>query len=458
MAQNFKHVSHIKSSLPREVVEGEFYGLTPTADESSPVKINIAKRPTADKLINGEIAVNYLKGHETLTIKNTEDEIVGFVNENEFYDAQEIIAGAMTQEKEERTADISRLEGKFGDVEEIQNDVAELEYVVSSSLNDLNSRINKKETSDEEFKEKLNEKELVIASALNDLNSRISDSSEQVEDLATSVDERFERLGENINDIELVISSSLNDLNSRISDSSEQVEDLATSVDERINDIELVVSSSLNDLNNRIKDLDSVNEEVSALKATIKALSNVISKGHDYVDLGLPSGTLWAKMNVGASSETDYGNYYMYGMGSKTYDSTDTPYAGTENPLAISADTAAQVWGGMWHTPTRAQILELVNNTTFEWVTNFNGTNVNGGKFTASNGNYVFFPATGYYSGDDIEGATPGVFSGEGSGTSIWSSTTGSGNDVYTYNINDGENFSEWYGRSQGNSVRPVIG
>ena len=415
MAQNFKHVSHIKSSLPREVVEGEFYGLTPTADESSPVKINIAKRPTADKLINGEIAVNYLKGHETLTIKNTEDEIVGFVNENEFYDAQEIIAGAMTQEKEERTADISRLEGKFGDVEEIQNDVAELEYVVSSSLNDLNSRINKKETSDEEFKEKLNEKELVIASALNDLNSRISDSSEQVEDLATSVDER-------------------------------------------INDIELVVSSSLNDLNNRIKDLDSVNEEVSALKATIKALSNVISKGHDYVDLGLPSGTLWAKMNVGANSETAYGNYYMYGMGTKTYDSTDTPYAGTENPLAISADTAAQVWGGMWHTPTRAQILELVNNTTFEWVTNFNGTNVNGGKFTASNGNYVFFPATGYYSGDDIEGATPGVFSGEGSGTSIWSSTTGSGNDVYTYNINDGENFSEWYGRSQGNSVRPVIG
>ena len=415
MAQNFKHVSHIKSSLPREVVEGEFYGLTPTADESSPVKINIAKRPTADKLINGEIAVNYLKGHETLTIKNTEDEIVGFVNENEFYDAQEIIAGAMTQEKEERIADISRLEGKFGDVEEIQNDVAELEYVVSSSLNDLNSRINKKETSDEEFKEKLNEKELVIASALNDLNSRISDSSEQVEDLATSVDER-------------------------------------------INDIELVVSSSLNDLNNRIKDLDSVNEEVSALKATIKALSNVISKGHDYVDLGLPSGTLWAKMNVGANSETAYGNYYMYGMGTKTYDSTDTPYAGTENPLAISADTAAQVWGGMWHTPTRAQILELVNNTTFEWVTNFNGTNVNGGKFTASNGNYVFFPATGYYSGDDIEGATPGVFSGEGSGTSIWSSTTGSGNDVYTYNINDGENFSEWYGRSQGNSVRPVIG
>ena len=32
--------------------------------------------------------------------------------------------------------------------------------------------------------------------------------------------------------------------------------------------------------------------------------------GHEYVDLGLASGTKWATMNVGASSETDYGNYY----------------------------------------------------------------------------------------------------------------------------------------------------
>jgi len=73
---------------------------------------------------------------------------------------------------------------------------------------------------------------------------------------------------------------------------------------------------------------------------------NDLFMGHAHVDLGLPSGTLWATMNVGATSETDYGNYYMYGMGSKTYDSTDTPYAGTEDPLAASADTAAQVWGG----------------------------------------------------------------------------------------------------------------
>ena len=106
--------------------------------------------------------------------------------------------------------------------------------------------------------------------------------------------------------------------------------------------------------------------------------------GHQYVDLGLPSGTKWATMNVGALSETDYGNHYMYGMGSKTYDSTDTPYAGTENPLASSADTAAQVWGGSWHMPTRAQMQELTANTTYQWVTNYKGSGINGGTFTAT--------------------------------------------------------------------------
>ena len=118
--------------------------------------------------------------------------------------------------------------------------------------------------------------------------------------------------------------------------------------------------------------------------------------GHAYVDLGLPSGTLWATMNVGANSVTDYGNYYMYGMGSKTYDSTDTPYAGTEDPLATSADTAAQVWGGEWHMPTSAQMDELIDNTNNEWTT---VNNVNGYKFTSKtdSSKYIFLPAAGLW-------------------------------------------------------------
>ena len=121
--------------------------------------------------------------------------------------------------------------------------------------------------------------------------------------------------------------------------------------------------------------------------------------GHAYVDLGLPSGTKWATMNVGASSETDYGNYYQYGKGAAQYAATsgDSDYSGTEDPLATSADTAAQVWGGEWHMPTRAQMQELRANTTYQWVANYNDSGINGNLFTAQNGNSIFLPAGGHW-------------------------------------------------------------
>lgn len=136
--------------------------------------------------------------------------------------------------------------------------------------------------------------------------------------------------------------------------------------------------------------------------------------GHEYVDLGLPSGTKWAKCNVGATSESEYGNYYQYGKGADTYQVTSgqSNYTGTENPLATSADTAAQVWGGNWHMPTEIQCEELIENTTYEWTT-ING--VNGGKFTAQNGNYIFIPAAGRYEDSSLNY--------EGSFGYIWSST-----------------------------------
>lgn len=124
-----------------------------------------------------------------------------------------------------------------------------------------------------------------------------------------------------------------------------------------------------------------------------------------FVDLGLPSGTLWAKCNVGAATETDYGNYYMYGKGSRQYNSSDSKYTGTENPLASGVDTATQVVGALWHMPTKTQFDELIANTTYTWETNFNGSGVKGSKFTAANGNYVFFPAAG----DIREGRTENV-------------------------------------------------
>ena len=171
--------------------------------------------------------------------------------------------------------------------------------------------------------------------------------------------------------------------------------------------------------------------------------------GHAYVDLGLPSGTKWATMNVGASSETDYGNYYQYGKGAAQYAETygGSIYSGVENPLATSADTAAQVWGSSWHMPTQTQFEELTANTTYEWTT-IGG--VSGGKFTAQNGNYVFFPAAGRWH-DGRQGDV-------GNGGYYWgSSPDGSDYAFYLY-FDDGFTNVDDYHREFGCPVRPVVG
>lgn len=174
--------------------------------------------------------------------------------------------------------------------------------------------------------------------------------------------------------------------------------------------------------------------------------------GHEYVDLGLPSGTKWATMNVGASSETDYGNYYQYGKGAAQYAATsgDSNYGGTEDPLDSSVDTASQVWGGSWHMPTRAQIQELTANTTYQWVTNYKGSGINGGTFTATNGAVLFIPAAGYWN----NGSQYSV----GNYGEYWGSSPNGSSYAYTLYFNDGNKDVGSNNRKYGYSVRPVVG
>lgn len=131
---------------------------------------------------------------------------------------------------------------------------------------------------------------------------------------------------------------------------------------------------------------------------------------HEYVDLGLPSGNLWAKTNVGAVNEYDYGNYYAYGetqtknyylLGNyKWYDQDYNKYTkyGEEynnvlHSLLEEDDVAAKKWGKMWHTPIHSDYIELLENCTSTWEEK-NG--VWGRKLTGVNGNSVFFPAAGF--------------------------------------------------------------
>ena len=138
---------------------------------------------------------------------------------------------------------------------------------------------------------------------------------------------------------------------------------------------------------------------------------------HEYVDLGLPSGLLWATCNIGADSPQDYGDYFAWGetQTKYTYDwstyqycngsgSTLTKYCnnscygynGFIDNLTIllpEDDVATANWGTGWRMPTKEEWIELYYNTASIWTTQ-NG--VNGRLFTASNGNSLFLPAAGY--------------------------------------------------------------
>ena len=138
--------------------------------------------------------------------------------------------------------------------------------------------------------------------------------------------------------------------------------------------------------------------------------------GHDYVDLGLPSGLLWATCNVGAESPEDYGDYFAWGETTTkdTYDwstyqycmgdwntltkycsYSDYGYNGFEDNLTTllpEDDAATANWGNGWRMPTQEEWQELFDNTTSMWTTM---NDVNGRLFTATNGNTLFLPAAG---------------------------------------------------------------
>lgn len=165
---------------------------------------------------------------------------------------------------------------------------------------------------------------------------------------------------------------------------------------------------------------------------------------YKYVDLGLPSGTLWATMNVGATNITDYGNYYMYGMGNDTYDSADT----------ISdyyRDTASEEWGqSEWHTPTKQQFEELIDNTTSSWKTNYQNSNINGILFTSqNNGNSVFFPATGEKYNNQLRDVNEYGY--------YWSSSSNGSENAYNMQFfNNDDQYIQYNQKTLGFSVRPV--
>ena len=177
--------------------------------------------------------------------------------------------------------------------------------------------------------------------------------------------------------------------------------------------------------------------------------------GHDWVDLGLPSGLKWATCNVGANTPEEYGNYYAWGetttKSSYTEDNSLT-YGKDMGDISgnVNYDAATANWGSNWRMPTNAEVEELLEECTWTWTTQ---SGVIGMKVTGLNGKSIFLPAAGHCYGSSRR------YVGE-SGY-YWSSTPDyDAHSARDFSFLSGNSFCNtgWFSRLVGWSVRPVSG
>lgn len=237
--------------------------------KSAVVENGAPKLPTTSQLELGEIAINFADGYETLSIKNNNDEIVTFTNDNYWINKEQAIAAALN-DLNDRITSLSLSDDYAaaaqgtpplaGDtyetaISKLHKVIVDDELITSSALNDLNSRIDNLSLSEdyvatdvgyepasgdtyEEAISKLHgailENELTTSAALNDLNARVSDivvpdvilsedyepSSLSNQDLflepGDSYETAFSKLEKTINDNENITSAALTDLDSRL--------------------------------------------------------------------------------------------------------------------------------------------------------------------------------------------------------------------------------------------------
>ena len=197
--------------------------------------------------------------------------------------------------------------------------------------------------------------------------------------------------------------------------------------------------------------------------------SYTVINGHRFIDLGLPSGALWAETNIGAATAVDYGDYFAWGeTAPKSVYSWDayvhghssssfSKYNTTDHKTTLEPeDDAAYVnWESPCRMPTSGEMAELADtlNCTWTWttVTKADSTTVNGYKVVSrKNGNSIFLPASGY----NVDETTK-----RGSHTYYWTSTLYS-NNIAAYNLYF---YSRYYSgtssndRNRGYAIRPVV-
>lgn len=201
-------------------------------------------------------------------------------------------------------------------------------------------------------------------------------------------------------------------------------------------------------------------DQTNKINQIIDYLNIKYGDAYDYVDLGLPSGLLWATRNVGANNPWEYGKYFQWGATeghegdeAKAHSEWSTcPWGQSTPPLATldaEHDAATVNMGDDWRMPTKDDFQELCDNTISEWTTM---SGINGKKFTSksNSNNSIFIPAAGRYYTKTLNNAGYNAY--------VWSSSLYTSKDfAYVLGFNKSNDSPQGSGyRHYGFSVRGV--
>ena len=300
-----------------------------------------------------------------------------------------------------------------------------------------------------------------LADNSRDLNAKLADIKTAIEAINTSIGTGFTLERDALTALSTklleVIASNANSEAEKLNLLADAIEALTGNLEE--------ADLALLDLLKQLKEAIEARTDYSGIIAAIRSLLPYPEA--EYVDLGLS--VKWAKWNVGAKSETDYGSYFAWGETTPKedynmdtykwakYDKDSGSYVMTKynstdglKTLEPEDDAATANWGYDWRIPTWDECAELMDNCKWTWTTK-NG--VNGYTVTSKeNGNSIFLPAAGCCIGADLENV--------GVSSSYWSlsltevSDSGTAYGIYFNSSLIGTLYGYRY---YGNPIRPVL-
>ena len=361
------------------------------------------KLPQPTDLDYGEIAVNYKEGYETLSLKNDKNKIVS-LSVNTIEDVKVNEASVVAN----KTANITM---KGNTIPVSGGQYSPMQY--PSPFNDKAQQILATDMMD---------------NALKTLETNISALVTEVLDNEETSAAAIRKLAESAGTVD-----GSGNIGYQQAAGTHYISDAGS-----VHNATVILDSKINTLQNTIYDLQTA---IDNLQGSIGQSSTV-----EWVDLGLS--VKWAKCNVGAKKETDYGSYFMWGdIMNKTNSNCDwttykycngsdttltkycisSSYGTVDNKTTLDPedDAATQIMGGNWRIPTSVEIQELIDDTDHAWVTDYDGTGVNGMKFThkTDKSKYIFIPDSGHRSGSS--------FSDQGNCCDVWGSSIGSSTSRY---------------------------